>query len=96
MCLKRKLVLSQIKDFNLTLLGGKTFFQGYRTDVNPSTFAVFAVVPYRFGDSTVQEEFRRFSKNGFEHKSSNNERCEGGIHSILRRLVKSPAAEEKE
>lgn len=100
-------------DFNLKLLKGKTFFEGYKPDENPSIFAAFAVAAYRFGHSLVQEEFRRFSQRGFERgkyckkrtdefssiplKDFGNpfylyEKCEGGIDSIFRGLMKNPAA----
>ena len=102
----------QIKDFDLMLLKGKTFFKGYKTDVNPSIFSGFAVAAYRFGHSLIQDEFRRFSQEGFQCQSCNHEKdeffsipmkdfgnpfylydkCEGGIDSIFRGLVKNAAA----
>ncbi|KAJ7333669.1 hypothetical protein OS493_017213 [Desmophyllum pertusum] len=100
-----------IKDFDLTLLKGKAFFKGYKTDVNPSIFSAFAVAAFRFGHSLVQDEFRRFSQEGFQRQYCNNEKdeffsipikdfgnpvylydkCEGGIDSIFRGLVKGAA-----
>ena len=67
---------------------------------------------YRFGHSLVQEEFLRFSQEGFEHKCTGDsklefspiplldfgnptylyEKCNGGIDSIFRGLIKSPAS----
>ena len=103
---------SQIKDFDIKLLKGKAFFKGYKTDVNPSVFAAFAVAAYRFGHSLVQDEFRRFSQEDFNCNHNNHEqdefspiplkdfgnpvylydKCEGGIDSIFRGLVKNAAA----
>ena len=103
----------QIRDFNLKLLGGKTFFKGYDDNVNPSIFAAFAVAAFRFGHSLVQEEFQRFTQSGFliQQESTQKkgnfmpipimdfgnpfylyEKCQGGIDSIFRGLVKDPAA----
>jgi len=104
-----------IKDFNLKLLEGRSFFKGYDKNANPSIFAAFAVAAFRFGHSLVQEEFRRLTECGFQHepcsycpqqkdnflpiplKDFGNpfylyEKCEGGIDSIFRGLVKDPAA----
>ena len=76
--------------------------------------AGFAVAAYRMGHSLVQEVFRRFSQNGFEHKCDEcdgkgkseflpiaikdfgnpqplYDKCQGGIDSIFRGLVKNAA-----
>lgn len=73
---------------------------------------VFSVAAYRFGHSLVQEQFRRFSQDGLEHKCDSKEKtefmpiplldfgnptylydkCNGGIDSIYRGLMKDPAA----
>lgn len=72
----------------------------------------FSAAAYRFGHSLVQEEFLRFTQDGFEHKCSSDskseypsipvldfgnptylyDKCNGGVDSIFRGLVKSPAA----
>ncbi|PFX20658.1 peroxidase mlt-7-like [Stylophora pistillata] len=101
-----------IRDNNLALLQGRQYFNGYNPGVNAQVSQAFAVAAYRFGHSLVQEEFLRFTQEGFEHKCSKDsiseyspipvldfgnptylyDKCNGGVDSIFRGLVKSPAA----
>ena len=87
---------------------GRSFFKGYDKSTNPSVFAAFAVAAFRFGHSLVQEEFRRLTQTGLRRAKKEKflpipvkdfgnpfylyEKCEGGIDSIFRGLVKDPAA----
>lgn len=101
-----------IRENNLSLLKGRRYFKGYNPDVNAQMSQAFSAAAYRFGHSLVQEEFLRFTQDGFEHKCSSDskseypsipvldfgnptylyDKCSGGVDSIFRGLVKSPAA----
>lgn len=100
---------AQIKRNNLKLLKGTKFFNGYDPRINAQMSASFSVAAFRFGHSLVQEEFMRFTQDGFQHHCNKAEfspipvldfgnptylydKCNGGVDSIFRGLLKSPAA----
>ena len=94
------------------MLKGRGYFYGYNPRVNAQISQAFFAAAYRFGHSLVQEEFLRFTQEGFQHKCSKDSMSEytpipvqdfgnptylydksnGGVDSIFRGLVKSPAA----
>lgn len=92
------------------MLKGAQFFKGYDPNINAQMSAAFSVAAFRFGHSLVQEEFRRFTQDGFQHQCEDSkseflpiplldfgnptylyDKCNGGIDSIFRGLLKSPA-----
>ncbi|XP_022798435.1 peroxidasin homolog [Stylophora pistillata] len=59
-----------IRKNNLALLKGSRYFNGYNSGVNAQVSQAFSAAAFRFGHSLVQEEFLRFTQEGFEHKCS--------------------------
>lgn len=64
------------RDFDLILERGTNYFEGYDPEVHPQITQVFSTAAYRFGHSLVQEEFRRFTQDGFEHNCGKNSKAE--------------------
>ena len=101
----------QRRDNDLILKRGTEYFKGYDPSKASQISAAFSVAAYRFGHSLVQEQFSRFTQDGFEHKCDDGgkteympipvldfgnptylyDKCQGGVDSIFRGLIKDAA-----